>query len=162
MGNRIGHNLVHTGENQRLVAALVAQNVNFLIVGGLAVAWHVHEREADDLDILVEDTEINDQRISDALVRLGFEPSPPGKFLTPGVQMPLKSGFYADILTPKVGAPNFSDCYSDSVQAHLFDIPIRVASIPTLIALKEFSIRQSRDSHDKHMADLALLHRAAA
>ena len=162
MGNRIGNNLVHTGENQELVAALVAQSVSFVIVGGLAISWHSAERTADDLDILVDNSQHNDQSISAALVQLGFDCPPSGSFLSLGIQMPLKRRFYADILTPRSGAPSFLECYEDSVPALLFNIPVRVASIPTLIALKQFAAAQSRDSHAKHMADIEILHRAAA
>ena len=162
MGNRIGDNLVHTGENKELIAALVSQDVRFVIIGGLAISWHFEERVADDLDILIENSEHNDRGMSEVLVQLGLDRPAPGQFLRPGLLMPLKKHFYADILTPRVGAPSFADCYESAAQARLFHIPVRVASVPALIALKEFAATQSLDSHAKHMTDLAILRGSAA
>lgn len=162
MSNRCGDNLMHAGANQRLVAALVAEGVRFIVIGGLAMSWHCPEREADDLDVLLDNSEQNDDRISNALVQLGFNRPPEGKFLSPGVQMPLKHEFYADLLTPQIDSPSFNQCYADSLLTKLFDIPVRVASINTLIVLKEHAIAHAKQGCDKHVGDLTLLRKAAA
>lgn len=46
--------------------------VRFVMVGGLAVAFHGHERYTKDLDVLVDPSEANARRLGKALVEFGF------------------------------------------------------------------------------------------
>ena len=54
--HRFNDNLVHWHSNEELLRALVAENVDFVLIGGLAVAWYCESRQADDLDLLVAPT----------------------------------------------------------------------------------------------------------
>jgi predicted nucleotidyltransferase len=46
--------------------------VRFVMVGGLAVAVHGHERYTKDLDLLVDPSEANARRLGKALAEFGF------------------------------------------------------------------------------------------
>lgn len=70
--NRIGDNLICTGSNQEIVQIFSALDIDFVLIGGLAVAWYCAERQAVDMDLLVNPTNENAARISQALARLGY------------------------------------------------------------------------------------------
>lgn len=54
-----------------LFAAFAARDVRFVIVGGYAVAFHGHPRFTKDLDVLVEPTRENAERVFAALAEYG-------------------------------------------------------------------------------------------
>jgi hypothetical protein len=51
---------------------LTQHGVRFVMVGGLAVGVHGHERYTKDLDLLVEPSEANARRLGSALTEFGF------------------------------------------------------------------------------------------
>jgi len=162
MNNRIGDNLEHFGSNRELVRAMSDAGVSFVVVGGLAVAWHCTERQADDMDLLVEPTAGNSERISRVLTSLGISGHSAESFNRLGLQVPVKSIYYADLLTPQKGYASFSEIEGAAVDARLFNIPVRLASIPTLIAMKKQAIASAQDEREKHQTDIALLQTRAA
>ncbi|WP_151214062.1 hypothetical protein [Pseudomonas fluorescens] len=156
--NRIGDNLICFGANEEIVQALVANNVEFAVVGGLAVAWYCPEREADDMDILINPTPQNSERVFHALSGLNIMEINPDSLSKEGVQIQLKNYHYADIITPPKGGPTFDEIISDSIEGHLFNKPIRIPSIAKLIVLKEHTIATAQCS--KHLKDIELLRHA--
>ncbi len=155
--NRIGDNLVHFGPNERLVRSLIAARVRFVVVGGLAVAWHCIERQADDMDLLVEPTKENSVNIFNVLVGLGVVGHSAESFTKLGLQAPLKSIFYAELMTPKPDEEEFSSVEASAVDAKLFGMPVRLASIETLLRMKEIAVRSTAGRQDKHLRDIELL-----
>ncbi|WP_139834510.1 MULTISPECIES: hypothetical protein [unclassified Pseudomonas] len=162
MNNRISDNLLHTGVNEELVRQLVSCNVKFIIIGGLAVAWHCVERQADDLDILIEPSVENSRRLSSALTKLQISGFSTDSFTRFGQQMSLKDYYYADLLTPKPDFPTYSEIESEALLAKLFNIPVLVASIPSLIAMKSAVISELTDQVQKHLNDITLLKKVPA
>lgn len=61
-------------EPDALLGALSSHGVEFLIVGGFAVAAHGFPRATKDLDICPEPSDRNLQRLADALIELDAEP----------------------------------------------------------------------------------------
>ena len=157
MNNRIGDNLIHFGTNEELVSALVSANVRFIVIGGLAVAWHCLTRQADDMDLLVEPSAENSKQISLALTKLQLNGFSDESFAKPGLQVPLKNHYYAELLTPSDDGPKFSELESQAVDAKLFNIPVRVASISTLIAMKQRAAQIEPAQSEKHLRDIRLL-----
>lgn len=161
MKNRIGDNLVHWAANEELVRVLSDKGVRFVVVGGLAVAWHCPEREADDMDLLVDPTHENSERISLVLTSLRLTGHGPDSFSRSGLQVPLKQIYYADLLTPMAGAASFAEIESAAVNAWLFSIPVRLASVSALIAMKNLAASSAQEERDKHLTDIASLERCA-
>lgn len=157
MNNRVDDNLIHSGANEPLVRALTAAGVRFVVVGGLAMAWHCPEREADDLDLLVEPTLENSANIAEALEGLGLTGFSNHSFARPGLQVPMKSTYYADLLTPREGSPTFPDIHAQAANAMLFNIPVRLASVSTLLAMKRQAVDSLEQERDKHIHDIELL-----
>lgn len=155
--HRFNDNLIHWGPNGELVRALVAADVEFVLVGGLAVSWYCETREADDMDLLVNPTRENSQRIHTALCSLNHTGHDPDSFAKPGVQAPLKQQFYAELLTPPIGCPDFAAISESAEPAQLNSVPIRVASAAMLIRLVEWAIAANSEGREKHVADIELL-----
>jgi len=162
MNNRIGDNLVHFGANEELVRALSDAGVKFVVIGGLAVAWHCPERQADDMDLLVDPSAENSARIVAALVKLRLHGFTVDSFARLGLQVPLKGNYYAELLTPTREAPPFVETEAQAVHAKLFNISVRVASVPALIAMKRHAVQVATEQREKHFKDIALLEGHAA
>jgi hypothetical protein len=155
--NRIGDNLHHFGGNEPLVRALIDNNVDFIVIGGLAIAWYCSERQADDMDLLIDPTAENSARLCVALKSqrvCGFDTS---SFTKPSLQVPLKGQHYAELLTPLKGWPPFDELAADAVSAHLFQLPVRVASIRTLMFMKQCASAAAEALKAKHDRDIGYL-----
>jgi hypothetical protein len=57
---------------REFIALLLSRSVDFVVIGGHAVAFHGYPRLTDDLDILVRPTPENAQRLIEALRTFGF------------------------------------------------------------------------------------------
>lgn len=157
--NRFGDNLVHFGPNEHIVRNLLDVGAKFVVVGGLAVAWHCRERQADDMDLLIEPTTENSSRVSQGLARLGLTGFGPESFARLGLQVPLKQNYYAELLTPEPTGLSYQEVESCAVDAKLFGMPVRVASVETLIQMKKRAAACAEGQCQKHEADIALLER---
>jgi hypothetical protein len=114
------------------------------------------------MDILVDPTAENSARIATALTDLRLNGFSAESFARPGLQVPLKENFYAELLTPGTDSPKFSEIEEQAVDAKLFNIAVRVASISTLIAMKRYAAQVEPAQSEKHMVDISLLERHAA
>lgn len=158
--NRIGDTLICTGSNEEIIRAFVAAGVEFVVVGGLAVAWYCTDRQAGDMDLLVNATPENSARISRALGTLSTLASgafSASSFARLGLQVPLKNHHYAELLTPEVGGPSYADVAKDSVDAKVFNIPVRLASVASLIQMKERAADSAGAQREKHIRDIERL-----
>jgi hypothetical protein len=152
--------ILTNGGNCEFIRRLNANEIMFVIVGGAALAAHGCREweEVDDLDIVIEPTTGNAEKLIDVLVacHIGF-PHPVASLAKPGVQMPVKAfHYYLDVLTPRPGS-SFDDILALSIAATLDGMAVRVAGRDDLIEMKQFAIA-SADAHSaKHEADLARL-----
>ncbi|MBC7839439.1 MAG: hypothetical protein H7Y39_12465 [Nitrospiraceae bacterium] len=160
--NKIGDTLIHVGANEELVRAFAASDVEFVVIGGLAVAWYCADRQADDMDLLVNPTPENSARISRALDGLHMNGFTLVSFTKLGLQVPLKQLYYADLLTPQKNGLTYLEVANDAVDAKLFNIPVRLASVMSLIRLKEQAVASAEAQRDKHLEDIQRLKEHAA
>lgn len=160
--HRFNDNLVHWNSNAELLQALVANGADFILVGGLAVAWHCESRRADDMDLLVAPTLENSHRIHAALLSLNLSSFESDSFAKPAVQARLTQRYHALLLTPSVGGPDYSEVVQSAEPAKLLEVPIRVPSRGMLVRLKLHALAAKYDGREKHLADVELLLRGAA
>jgi hypothetical protein len=71
--------------------------------------------------------------------------------------VPLKQIYYAELLTPQKGGPTYSEVAEDAVVARLFNIPVRLASVASLIRMKEQAVGSAEAQRDKHLKDIERL-----
>ncbi|MDZ7937289.1 MAG: hypothetical protein U5M53_02990 [Rhodoferax sp.] len=113
------------------------------------------------MDLLVDSTPENSARISAALGSLNLNGFSSNAFTKSGLQIPLKQTYYAELLTPQEEAPSFSEVEHQAVDAKLFNIAVRVASIRILIEMKKRAIASADEQYAKHVRDIELLERHA-
>ena len=159
--HRFHDNLTHWHSNEELVRALVAEGVDFVLIGGLAVAWYCESRQADDMDLLVAPTPENSERIHRALVSLNMSNFDVASFAKPAVQVQLEQRYHAKLLTPAAGGPHYAEIVQSSAPAKLLNVPIRVPSREMLVRMKLWAIAANHDGRETHLADVeSLLHGA--
>lgn len=155
--NRIGDDLHCTGSNKEIVQVFSECGVEFVLVGGLAVAWYCADRQADDMDLLVNPTKENSTRISQALSRLRYVVTDPHSFCRLGLQVPLKKEHYAELLTPRTDGPNYESVAQQAIHGKVLGAPVLIASAQSLIELKKLAVASEEASMQKHLRDIECL-----
>jgi hypothetical protein len=155
--HRFNDNLIHWHSNEELLRALVAHNVDFVLVGGLAVAWYCDARQADAMDLLVAPTPENSNCIYQALLSLDLSNFEVDTFAKIGVQAQIKERYYAKLLTPPTGGPHYAEIAQSSEPAKLLGVPVRVPSRAMLVRLKLYAVAAKHDGREKHLSDVELL-----
>ncbi|WP_188566623.1 hypothetical protein [Undibacterium terreum] len=155
--NRIGDSLFHVESNKQLILSFVDIGVEFIVIGGLAVAWYCEERQADDMDLLVSASVENSLKISQALSSLNMHDYQEDSFAKLGLQVVIKKRFYAELLTPLKIGPTYAEIAVDAIDAKLFGIPVRLASASCLIKLKKLAVIADDSQKDKHLKDIKCL-----
>jgi hypothetical protein len=156
--------------NADFVRMLIDAQVEFLVVGGLAVVFHKcrNPQNVDDLDLLLNPSAENAERFLSVfsspnlrkLYNLESDqlPSVP-QLARPNVQIPLKVEpmVYMDFFTPPEDV-NFSELYSRSECASLNgNISVHVISRLDLVERKRRDIRMLSKDKKKHEDDLRCL-----
>ena len=113
------------------------------------------------MDLLVEPTAENSACIAQALGSLHLTGYSSSSFAKLGLQVPLKQTYYAELLTPQEATSSFSDIEAQAIDARLFNIPVRLASISTPIEMKKFAVVSAEEQTNKHKRDIELLEKHA-
>jgi hypothetical protein len=130
-----------------LLAALHDGDVQFVVIGAVAVGAHGHIRATQDLDIVPEPRHANLDRLGNLLVVLDARLSAD---LRRGLDAELRHALYAgrnltlttklgdlDIVQRLPGIPPWSELAADAEQTTLGDVPLAVCSREHLIAMKQ-------------------------
>jgi hypothetical protein len=138
-----------------LLREFVEGNVEFLLIGGWAVAIHGHGRGTDDMDVFVRATEDNAARVFAALERYGAPLSAHG--VTAGLFAQEHYGYrmgrkplLIEILT-KIDGVSFDEAARDALEVELEGMRIPVIGRDALLKNKRASGRA------KDLADLEAL-----
>jgi hypothetical protein len=135
---------------KEFIELLGSAGVEYLIVGGYALAAHGHPRYTGDLDIWIRATPANIDRLLQALSRFGFGSLGLKRedFLQPDTVVQL--GYppsRIDLLTGLSGV-DFDACYPKRV-----DMTIAGVRVP-IIGLEEFRANKRASGRAKDLADL--------
>lgn len=149
----VAHHTFHL--NSEFVKALAESGIRVIVIGGLAVKHYCPEREADDLDLLVEPTVTAGRNISDALNRFNDAPTfSADAFARPQQHYPQKRALYLDLVTPHAD-DNFDDLWRLTSAATLNGIPVRIVGLSDLLVMKHRAIVERDEIKDRQ--DVALL-----
>jgi hypothetical protein len=132
---------------------LNANAVEYLLIGGYAVAYYGYPRATADMDVWVAMSPMNAQRTARALLEFGFdvpELSPqlfllPDKVIRMGVP-PVR----IEVLTTISGV-SFDECFRDRTVAKIDGMPVN------LIGLEHLKINKRASGRLKDLADLDYL-----
>jgi hypothetical protein len=148
-------------EPDRVVAALNAADVAYVIVGGLAVGAHGVVRATRDVDIVAAPDPRNMDRLAECLQALGGEHPIDGPLTGAAMVRPVsfkvqtKHG-EVQVLNRMQGIPTFAELRRDQIRVEIApDAVAPVCSLPHLLAMKRAADRP-RDRVD--LAELAELH----
>ena len=139
-----------TKDLREFIELLNSHHVEYLLVGGHAVAYHGHPRYTGDIDFLVRPSQENTRRLLIVLDEFGFgdlgitleDLSTEGKVVQLG--MPPNR---IDLITAITGV-SFDQAWAGRVAAHLDGLPVSVLGRNELLANKRSSGRT------KDLADL--------
>lgn len=135
-----------------ILESLVRNGVDFVVVGGVAVAAHGYVRGTVDVDIVPEPGRDNLLRLRTALVELNatlpladdrrFDPARDGPVLERRGNITLSTDFGGiDVIQQVPGVPGYDELDQAAVGADLLGVPIRVASLAHLRAMKAAAAR---------------------
>ena len=151
-------------DGEEILCVLVAHNVDFVVIGAIAVQAHGYVRWTKDLDIIVRPTTLNLTRVSEALVDLEAELRTPGTLritdphqlrAAPMVPVMTRAG-PLDIVNVEhvAGAPRSYEALRDAALIiELRGVEVAVAGLSDLIRMKRAAARP----HD--LADIEALTR---
>lgn len=124
------------GGNTQLLESLCSSDVDFVIVGGVAVHFYNASREIDDLDIMIRSSEDNAQKLIAALTTIALSiPHSAEAIAKPKVQIPLKGAQYADIITPG-SEMDFDEIIGSAECGVVNGVSVKIAGKGTLIVMK--------------------------
>ena len=142
------------GLNTDFVSALTEKGVRVILVGGLAVRYYCPEREADDLDLLVEPTEGAGAAIAEVLFRFSDAAAfQPADFAKPRRHYRQKRALYLDLLTPHE-EDDFDALWGRTEKAKLNGASVRVAAVSDLLAMKRRAVAERNDEKDRRDVEL--------
>lgn len=138
---------------REFIVLLNSHNVEYILVGGHAVAFHGHPRFTGDIDFLIRTTSSNVQRVLDVLTAFGFggldifarDLLEPGRIVQLG-QPPNR----IDILT-SISGVDFDSAWQARVQTTIDDQPVPLIGWDELVRNKRAAGRK------KDLADLEKL-----
>jgi hypothetical protein len=160
--------LITFGGNADFVFLLVKARVEFLVIGGLAVAFHKCRSglNVDDLDLLMNPSVENVKRFIDVLKGLNVCSLPSiEQWARPNLRINFRPFYYLDVLTPGEEVTgedvNFSELLSRSeqgcLQGNQGDIPVYIISLPDLVKMKRKAVQKLSEEKKKHEDDLRCL-----
>lgn len=150
---------------ESILRALSAHDVEYVIIGGLAVQTHGHVRTTFDIDVLPRPEPANMVRLADALNSIEARILNPGsEDLKIDAQLLPRATLWQfatrhgaiDVVHDAPGAPPFEDLRDRALQIRLGDLQLSVAGRDDLISMKRASGRPV------DLEDLAVLTDAGA
>jgi hypothetical protein len=129
---------------------LNAHKVEYLLIGGYAVAYHGYPRATADMDVWVAVEPANADRVVSALREFGFDPPDlsPELFLQPWQIIRLGLPPVRIEIATTISGVDFAECYADRVEDVLDGAPV------TLISLGHLKINKRASGRHQDLADL--------
>jgi predicted nucleotidyltransferase len=139
-----------TKDFREFLQCLNARGVEFLVIGGHAVAFHGYPRATADLDVWIATNPVNASRLTEALRDFGFNVPELSPDLFLRDDRIIRMGVAPNRIEIQTGIDGvkFADCYPRRVNAELDGVRVVFISLPDLKTNKAASRR------NKDLADL--------
>lgn len=113
---------------------LNAHHVEYLLIGGYAVAYHGYPRATADMDIWIAVHSQNAERIVTALKEFGFDPPElsPALFVREGQMIRMGVPPVRIDIATTISGVSFAECYAARVVDVLDEIDVNLISLPHL------------------------------
>jgi hypothetical protein len=126
-------------------------NVEYIMVGGVAVNLHGYSRTTKDIDVWINDTKANRQKLGTAFGKMGYEDLNMEDFqFVPGwTNFYIGNGIVLDILIKMKGLEDYSfdQCLKAATIAEIENVKVPFLHINQLIANKK-AVNRSKDQID--------------
>jgi len=147
--------------NARLIQLFCEAKVQFIVIGGAAVAIHGCREitSVNDLDLLVSPTEDNAKKILSAFkaAQIEFPEHYSSKLTQSAIQIPIKNYMYhAELLTP-LNVIDFEEMLKASIPLTIKSNTVFIATRDDLIRMKEITVNEISKNLTKHEQDLNCL-----
>lgn len=131
-----------------ILKRLAEHEVDYVVIGGVAVQAHGHTRTTQDLDVFPEASEDNRRRLACALAALNARPIGRDRGHSEQLEIPREGVLELDTdvggvdvhLSP-AGSAAYQDVRRRALELEVTGIPLRVAGLDDLIAMKRASGR---------------------
>lgn len=123
---------------REFIELLNSHGVEYLVVGGHAVAYHGHPRYTGDIDFFVRPSAENAERVASAIAAFGFPEAAlnAAVFTEPDRVVQLgRPPYRIDILT-SISGLSFEDAWSGHIESALDQLPVRFIGKNALLANK--------------------------
>jgi hypothetical protein len=131
-----------------LLLALHESDVEFVVIGGVAVGAHGYIRATADLDVVPDPDPENLDRLVKTLDSLEatlptasgrrFDPSQDARVVRRGGNVTTETPFGGlDVIQLAEGVPGYSQLVADAVESDLLGVPVRVCSLARLREMKQ-------------------------
>jgi len=139
-----------TKDFREFLQCLNDQGVDYLVIGGHAVAYHGYPRATADLDVWVAVSEINAARLVEALKAFGFTVPELSPELFLRKDRVIRMGIAPNRIEIQTGIDGvrFPDCHSRRVSADLDGVRVH------FIALDDLKQNKRASGRNKDLADL--------
>ena len=145
-----------------LLQELNDRDVEFVVIGGVAVGAHGYVRATADLDLVPDPDPENLSRLVETLDSLGatlptagnrrFDPGQDAKVVRRGGNVTADTRFGGlDVVQLADGVPTYSQLDQDAVESDLLGVPVRVCS---LTRLREMKAAQGRAQDQADLENL--------
>lgn len=130
------------------LAALNNEGVSYVVIGGIAVLFHVPYRTTRDIDVLIEPTLENAQRVHAAVKNWGgFEPEfSPEEFISGDILS--FGGLLRVEIHSNVPGVTWERVWENRIPSEFRGVPTHFATVEDLIAMKEAAGRPEKDLPD--------------
>jgi hypothetical protein len=139
-----------TKDFKEFLQCLNAQGVEYLVIGGHAVAFHGYPRATADLDVWVAVNSSNASRIVSALEDFGFGVPELSPKLFLGEGQVIRMGVAPNRIEIQTGIDGvkFSECYPQRIAAQLDGVPV------SFISSADLKLNKRASARNKDLADL--------
>jgi predicted nucleotidyltransferase len=133
---------------REILRVLAEHEVEYIVIGGVAVQAHGHTRTTQDLDVFPEPSQRNRRRLSSALTALNARPVGGDADRPANLTIPTR-GFLeldtdaggVDVHLAPAGAAAYEEVRERALEIEVAGIRLRVAGLDDLIAMKRASGR---------------------
>ena len=134
-----------TPDFKEFLQLLNSQKIEYMLIGGYAVALYGFVRPTKDLDVWIAASPASQGKLADVLVKFGFSPEAVRQPLFTEQKRILRMGVPPNRLEilVQIAGVEFSDCHSRCRTMEIDGVPVPVISYADLIANKRAANRAS-------------------
>lgn len=139
-----------SSDYKEFLRLLNENEVEYLLIGGYAVAYYGYPRYTGDIDFWIALNPTNAERIVKAIKEFGFD-SPeltPEFFLNPKLILRIGVEPYRLEVTTKIDGVDFAECYARRNEVEIDGVKVN------LISLEHLKINKRASGRNKDLADL--------